>query len=168
MFNSKQIKKAWKIRKDSAVKFGCGVMEISWKECLKMSKEENVITGTESQIKYATDLVNSVKSEIRTVISEKTEEIKQLQNKSLILKRDGDNPDPLKIEKRRVKRKTILNSMRETLDRANESIEWITNINCESRFLIECVKYGKRFLMSYIHTGADHKNNGLNDWKKLK
>lgn len=40
MFNSKQIKSAWIIRRESAVKFGCGVMEISWKECLKMSKEE--------------------------------------------------------------------------------------------------------------------------------
>lgn len=42
MFNSKQIKKAWKIRREAAVKFGCGIMEISWKECLKMANEENV------------------------------------------------------------------------------------------------------------------------------
>ena len=39
-FNSKQIKKAWKIRREAAVRFGCGVMEISWKECLKMASEE--------------------------------------------------------------------------------------------------------------------------------
>jgi hypothetical protein len=43
MFNSKQIKKAWKIRKEAAVKFGCGVMEISWKECLKMASEEKTM-----------------------------------------------------------------------------------------------------------------------------
>jgi len=42
MFNSKQQQKAWKIRKESAVKFGCGIMEISWKECLKMASEKTM------------------------------------------------------------------------------------------------------------------------------
>jgi len=42
MFNSKQQQKAWKIRKESAVKFGCGIMEISWKECLKMASEKTI------------------------------------------------------------------------------------------------------------------------------
>jgi len=168
MFNSKQIKKAWKIRRESAVRFNCGVMEISWKECLKMAKEENVIIGTEKQIKYATDLLNSIKTEIETIISEKEVEIENLKNKPLILKRDGDNPDSTKIEKRRVRREITLNSMTETLSRANEAFEWVTNVNCEASFLIDRVNYGKSFLMSYINTGVDQQNNGLNNWRKLK
>jgi hypothetical protein len=41
-FESKQIKKAWKIRKDAAEKFACHVMEISWAACLKIAMEENM------------------------------------------------------------------------------------------------------------------------------
>lgn len=37
MFNSTQIKKAWKVRREAAKKWECGVMEISWKECFKMT-----------------------------------------------------------------------------------------------------------------------------------
>lgn len=168
MFNSKQIKKAWKIRKEAAVKFGCGVMEISWKECLKMASESNQITGTEKQIKYASDLLNSVRSEIETIISEKKSEIENLKNKPLVLKRDGDNPDPAKIEKRRVRRGATLNSMNDTLSRANEVVEWITDVNCAASFLIDCAKYGKSCLMGYVNTGADYQTVALNDWKRLK
>lgn len=38
-FTSKLIKRAWKIRKEAAVKWGCKVMEISWKLCLKEAKD---------------------------------------------------------------------------------------------------------------------------------
>jgi hypothetical protein len=47
MFNSKQIKKAWKIRKEAAVLYGCGVMEISWKICLEMVAEVKEIKESE-------------------------------------------------------------------------------------------------------------------------
>lgn len=42
MFNSTQIKKAWKIRKEAAVKWNCRIMEISWKECIRMAKEKTL------------------------------------------------------------------------------------------------------------------------------
>lgn len=42
MFNSQMIKKAWSIRKAAASKYNCRVMEIVWRDCLMMAKEENV------------------------------------------------------------------------------------------------------------------------------
>lgn len=168
MFNSKQIKNAWKIRREAAVKFGCGVMEISWKECLKMASESNSITGTENQIKYAGKLLNSVKTEIEKIISEKSTELENLKNKPLILKRDGDNPDPTKIERRRKNRDKVMNDISLCINRATESLIWVTDVNCDAGFLIDCVKHGKPFLMSYINAGVDSECNGLNNWKKLK
>ncbi len=39
---SKLNKKAWNIRRNSAKRFGCPVMEISWKECLRMAKQATI------------------------------------------------------------------------------------------------------------------------------
>lgn len=36
-FTADTMKKAWAIRRAAAVKFGCRVSEVSWKECLKMA-----------------------------------------------------------------------------------------------------------------------------------
>lgn len=55
-FTSKMIKKAWAIRKEAAAKFGCKCSEISWSICLKMAKEEKVMTGSAKQISWATDI----------------------------------------------------------------------------------------------------------------
>ena len=41
MFTTELIQKAWKIRREAAVKFNCRIMEISWKECLAMAKENS-------------------------------------------------------------------------------------------------------------------------------
>ncbi len=40
-------KKTWEIRKESAKKFNCKVMEVIWKECIKMAIEEREITYKE-------------------------------------------------------------------------------------------------------------------------
>lgn len=42
MFTSKLIKAAWKIRREAAKTWTCGIMEISWKECLMMAKENDL------------------------------------------------------------------------------------------------------------------------------
>lgn len=39
MFNSKLIKTAWKIRRQSAQVMNCKISEVSWKECLKLAIE---------------------------------------------------------------------------------------------------------------------------------
>ncbi|MCP4339642.1 MAG: hypothetical protein GY799_12310 [Desulfobulbaceae bacterium] len=43
MFNSIQIKKAWEIRRAAANEIGCGVLEISWKECLELTEEAKLV-----------------------------------------------------------------------------------------------------------------------------
>ena len=42
MFTSKLIKAAWKIRREAAKTWTCGIMEISWKECIRMAKENDL------------------------------------------------------------------------------------------------------------------------------
>lgn len=56
MFDSKQIKKAWQIRKQAAAKFSCKIMGISWKICLKMAKEVVSMIGSEKQVAWANDI----------------------------------------------------------------------------------------------------------------
>ena len=35
-------KKAWNIRRNAAQRFNCKIMEVSWKECLRMAKEDSI------------------------------------------------------------------------------------------------------------------------------
>lgn len=67
MFNSKQIKKAWKIRREAAVKFGCRVMEISWKECLKMVNEDQLISYDSFKKNYKKVLELGIETEHRVM-----------------------------------------------------------------------------------------------------
>lgn len=57
-FTSEMIKKAWAIRKESANKFNCGVMEISWSLCIKMSKNESKINNIEKAKKLKIEYKN--------------------------------------------------------------------------------------------------------------
>lgn len=58
-FSSHQIKKAWKIRKDAAIKFDCKIMEILWAPCLKLAKEQKMnLIGSEKQIVWASDIIS--------------------------------------------------------------------------------------------------------------
>ena len=35
-------KKAWNIRRNAAQRLNCKIMEVSWKECLRMAKEDSI------------------------------------------------------------------------------------------------------------------------------
>lgn len=65
MFTSNLIKRAWKIRRESSVKFSCKIMEISWRECLIMAKEEKKEITSEGLLFFVShheNLINKILS----------------------------------------------------------------------------------------------------------
>lgn len=68
-FDSNQIKKAWKIRKDAAAKFSCKVLEISWGHCIKLAMEDNM----QSRHEHKWNLIDGreVKAVVELVLSKK-------------------------------------------------------------------------------------------------
>lgn len=66
MFPGELNKKAWQIRRESAQKWDCPVMEISWKHCLQIAREESssraIVTG--NQILKELGITSSMKEDI--------------------------------------------------------------------------------------------------------
>jgi predicted GTPase len=78
--------KAWEIRKEVAKEIGCNVSEVLWSECLKLASECDAsklatLTGSEKQIKWATDIRGELLNGYNHVKSGLYFEIEQLAEK---------------------------------------------------------------------------------------